>query len=74
MGLSTRGAIALDKSAKCWALIQGRDHVLPEDVQAVFVAAVGHRIIGKTETQGDQLARHILQSVDTIGRGVAAVA
>ena len=74
LGLSPRGAIALVKSAKCWALIQGRDHVLPEDVQAVFIAAVGHRIIGKTETQGDQLARHILQTVDTIGNGVAAVA
>lgn len=74
MGLSPRGAIALVQSAKSWALIQGRDHVLPEDVQAVFVAAVGHRIIGKTETQGDQLARHILNSVDTIGNGVVAVA
>ena len=74
LGLSPRGAIALLKSAKCWALIQGRDHVLPEDVQAVFVASVGHRLIGKTETQGDQLARHILNSVDTVGNGVAAVA
>ena len=74
LGLSPRGAIALVKSAKCWAFIQGRDHVLPEDVQSVFIAAVGHRLVGKTETQGDQLARHILQSVDTIGKGVAAVA
>ena len=74
LGLSPRGAISLVKSAKSWALIQGRDHVLPEDVQAVFVAAVGHRIIGKTETQGDQLARHILNVVDTVGSGVAAVA
>ena len=74
LGLSPRGAIALVKSAKSWALIQGRDHVLPEDLQAVFVAAVGHRIIGKTETQGDQLARHILNVVDTVGSGVAAVA
>jgi len=67
-------SIALVKSAKSWAFIQGRDHVLPEDVQAVFIAAVGHRIIGKTETQGDQLARHILNSVDTIGNGVVAIA
>lgn len=74
LGLSPRGAISLVKSAKSWALIQGRDHVLPEDVQAVFVATVGHRIIGKTETQGDQLARHILNVVDTVGSGVAAVA
>ncbi len=74
LGLSPRGAISLVKSAKSWALIQGRDHVLPEDIQAVFVAAVGHRIIGKTETQGDQLARHILNVVDTVGSGVTAVA
>lgn len=73
LGLSPRGAIALIKSAQCWALIHGRTHVLPEDVQAVFVAVVGHRIVGKKETQGDQLARHVLQSVDSIGsRAVAA--
>ncbi len=72
LGLSPRGAIALMQSAKCWALLQGRGHVLPEDVQAVFVAVVGHRIVGKKETQGDQLARHILHSVDAIGEGVSA--
>lgn len=67
LGLSPRGALALVKSAQCWAFLQGRAHVLPEDVQAVFVAVVGHRIIGKKETQGDQLARHVLHSVDAIG-------
>ncbi len=66
-GLSPRGALALMKSAQCWALIHGREHVLPEDVQAVFVAVVGHRIIGKKETQGEQLARHVLDSVDVVG-------
>ncbi len=74
LGLSPRGAIALVKSSQAWALLQGRDYVLPEDVQAVFVSVVGHRIVGKTETQGDQLARHILHSVDSVGGGVAAVA
>ena len=72
LGLSPRGALALMKSAQCWALIHGRMHVLPEDVQAVFVAIVGHRIVGKKETQGDQLARHVLHSVDSIGSRVAA--
>lgn len=72
LGLSPRGSLALMKSAQCWALIHGRNHVLPEDVQAVFIAVVGHRIIGKEETQGDQLARHILQSVDSVGTRAAA--
>ena len=72
LGLSPRGALALMKSAQCWAFLQGREHVLPEDVQAVFIAVVGHRIIGKKETQGDQLAKHILQTVDVIGGSVSA--
>ena len=69
LGLSPRGAQALVKSAQAWALLQGRGHVLPEDVQAVFVAVAGHRLIGRTETHGEQLARHILNSVDVIGNG-----
>lgn len=72
LGLSPRGAQALMKSARCWALLQGRGHVLPEDVQAVFVPVAGHRIVGKQETQGDLLARHILNSVDAIGGKVSA--
>ena len=67
LGLSPRGALALVRSSQSWAFIQGRDHVLPEDVQAVFVAVVGHRLVGRRETQGDQLARHILNSVDVVG-------
>lgn len=67
LGLSPRGALALLKSARSWAMIEGRDYVLPEDVQAVFVAVAGHRIIGSHERHGDQLARHILSSVDVVG-------
>ncbi len=69
LGLSPRGAQALVKSAQSWALLQGRGHVLPEDVQAVFVAVAGHRLLGRHETQGEQLARHVLAQVDVIGNG-----
>jgi MoxR-like ATPase len=69
LGLSPRGALALVKSAQAWALLQGRAHVLPEDVQAVFVAVAGHRIIGRQEAQGEQLARQILGKVDVVGGG-----
>ncbi len=69
LGLSPRGAQALVRSAQSWALVQGRGHVLPEDVQAVFVAVAGHRLVGRQETQGDQLARHILTQVDVVGNG-----
>ncbi len=66
LGLSPRGALALVKCAQSWAMIEGRDYVLPEDVQQVFVAVAGHRIIGRTESHGDQLAGHILSNIDVV--------
>jgi MoxR-like ATPase len=69
LGLSPRGALALVKAAQAWALLQARGHVLPEDVQAVFIAVAGHRLVGRQEAQGDQLARHILSKVDVVGSG-----
>ncbi|SDZ88635.1 MoxR-like ATPase [Thiothrix caldifontis] len=69
LGLSPRGSLALVKAAQAWALLQGRGHVLPEDVQAVFAAVVGHRLVGRQEAQGESLARHILSKVDVVGRG-----
>lgn len=66
-GLSPRGAQALVRSAQSWALLQARSHVLPEDVQAVFSAVAGHRLSGRREAQGTQLARHILNQVDAVG-------
>ena len=66
LGLSPRGAQALVKTAQSWALVQARGHVLPEDIQAVFAAVVGHRLVGRQDTQGEALARHILQQVDVI--------
>jgi MoxR-like ATPase len=44
LGLSPRAGLALRQCAQAWALMQGRDHVLPEDVQAVLAPVVGHRI------------------------------
>lgn len=43
-GLSPRGALALLASAKSWALIEDRQHVVPEDVQAVLPSVVTHRL------------------------------
>ena len=43
-GLSPRGALALLQAARAWALLAQRDHVLPEDVQAVWVPVVNHRL------------------------------
>jgi MoxR-like ATPase len=43
-GLSPRAGLALLAAARAWALTHGRDHVLPEDVQAVFPHVAGHRL------------------------------
>ena len=46
-GLSPRAGQALLRAARAWALLEGRDAVLPEDVQAVFPAVAGHRLQGR---------------------------
>ncbi|MGE4534273.1 AAA family ATPase [Halomonas sp.] len=66
-GLSTRGALALLQAARGWALFEGRDHVLPEDVQAVWVPVVGHRLSSGRREEGEALARHLLARVPVMG-------
>jgi MoxR-like ATPase len=43
-GLSPRAALSLLHAARAWALIEGRDKVLPEDVQAVLPGVAAHRL------------------------------
>lgn len=43
-GLSPRAGLALLHSARAWALMAGRDHVIPEDVQTVLPHVVNHRL------------------------------
>ncbi|WP_282038832.1 AAA family ATPase [Halomonas alimentaria] len=66
-GLSTRGALSLLQAARGWALLEGRDHVLPEDVQAVWVPVVGHRLSSGRREEGEALARHLLARVPVMG-------
>jgi MoxR-like ATPase len=43
-GLSPRAALAIVRSARAWALLEGRDKVLPEDVQAILPGVAAHRL------------------------------
>jgi MoxR-like ATPase len=43
-GLSPRAALALVHSARAWAFLEGRDKVIPEDVQAVLPGVATHRL------------------------------
>jgi MoxR-like ATPase len=69
-GLSPRGALALLQSARAWALICDRGHVVPEDVQAVLPSVVEHRLREAADYAGHgggALAQKLLTSVDVVG-------
>ena len=62
-GLSPRAGLALLGAARAWALLSGRGHVLPEDIQALFVPVAGHRLLPVRGGNGDTLARQLLAEV-----------
>ena len=63
-GLSPRAAMALLHAAKSWALIEGRNHVIPDDIQAVFPSVAEHRISGGQSHTDNPLSQNILKTVD----------
>ena len=60
--LSPRASMALAKAAKSWAYIDGRDYVMPEDVQAVFASVCQHRL-GLHNESGEAQVMQILKAV-----------
>jgi MoxR-like ATPase len=69
VGLSPRGALALLDSAKTWAAMHNRGHVVPEDIQMVLPSVASHRLIpsGDYAGDGDALVDLLLRNVDVIG-------
>lgn len=64
VGLSPRAGIALLRAARAYALLLGRRHALPEDVQALFGAVAAHRLTADADAGDDQaLAKAILHGV-----------
>jgi MoxR-like ATPase len=45
LGASVRASLALERMARAWALLHGRDYVMPEDVETLFLPVMGHRIV-----------------------------
>jgi MoxR-like ATPase len=45
VGASVRGSLALERVSRAWALLEGRDHVTPRDIERLFLPVVGHRVI-----------------------------
>jgi len=44
-GASVRGSLTLDRTARARALLQGRGHVVPEDIERLFLPVLGHRFL-----------------------------
>ena len=63
VGLSPRAGLSLLAAARSWALLSGRNHVLPEDLQALFVPLAGHRLVPSRGSSGEALARELLAEV-----------
>jgi len=66
-GLSPRAGLALLHSARAWALLAGRELVLPEDLQTVLPAVVSHRLQARDELSeplaGNARVRSLLEAV-----------
>ncbi len=72
MGSSPRGALALMLCARAYAVITGRDYVVPEDVKHVAAAVLGHRVtirpeLWMSDVTGASVVRSVLAQVATPG-------
>jgi MoxR-like ATPase len=55
IGVSTRGALALARLARAWALLEGRDFCIPDDLRQLFVACFAHRVaLAGSASDGDK--------------------
>ena len=63
-GLSPRAALALLQAARAWAALAGRDHVTPDDVQAVLLPVCAHRLhAAQGSVDSRALLQHLLLSI-----------
>ena len=63
-GLSTRGAGALAAMTRAWAMLQGRDYAIPEDLQAVAGEVCVHRLrFREGATTVERIRRELLEDL-----------
>ena len=68
LGASPRGSLALYRAGQAYAALQGRDYVIPDDIKALAVPALAHRLIVKTaatvrDVDANLIVRELLDSV-----------
>jgi MoxR-like ATPase len=62
-GLSPRAGLGLLRAGQAWALIEGRDHVLPEDIQAVLPSIVSHRLQRREQEANQDWIEQLIHQV-----------
>ena len=70
VGASPRGSLGLVLAARAWAVIRGRDYVVPEDVKKVAVPVLAHRVtvrpeLWMTQASGRRVVTSVLETVPT---------
>ena len=70
IGASTRAALALDRAVRAYALVLGRTYAIPDDVKAVAVAVLAHRVRPaglrdgtSASSDGERVIRELLSSL-----------
>ncbi|HKG35002.1 MAG TPA: MoxR family ATPase, partial [Solirubrobacterales bacterium] len=66
LGASPRAGLMLFRAAKALAALRGRDHALPDDVQALAPSVLTHRLLLSYEVEGDQRETVIRDAVDRV--------
>ena len=66
LGASPRAGLMLFRAAKALAALEGRDHVLPDDVQALAPSVLSHRLLLSYEVDGDQREAVVREAIDTV--------
>ena len=72
LGLSPRGALALSRAARAHALVGGRDYCLPDDIKAVAIPVLAHRLMLDTSLYGVARIQEAAEAVSALLRAVPA--
>lgn len=65
LGASPRGSLALFRTSQALAALQGRDYVIPDDIQAMVLPCLGHRLVtsGQGFDQGEAVLERMLEQL-----------
>jgi MoxR-like ATPase len=66
LGASPRAGLMLFRASKALAALEGRDHVLPDDVQTLAPSVLAHRLLLSYEVDGDQREAVIREAIDRV--------